>query len=55
VAQSKNCPFRVNITTELKNITATGDNNGIWLDVFRLGSVPVLWDVVVTFFSSAAE
>ena len=33
-------------TTDLKHITTTPDNNGIWRGMFWLRSVPVLWDVV---------
>ena len=51
VAQSKNCPFGVNTTTELKNIT-TSDNTAIWQGVFQVTSVLVLSDVLVTLFSS---
>ena len=29
VAQSKNCPFGVDTTIELKNITTKADSNGI--------------------------
>jgi hypothetical protein len=32
VAHSKNCPFGVDTTTKLKNITS--ENNGIWWDMF---------------------
>jgi hypothetical protein len=53
VAQSKNCPFGVNTTIELKNVTpATYDNNGSWRGVSRLTSVLVLSDVVVKFLGS---
>ena len=45
VAKSKNCPFGVDTTIELKNIT-TSDNNGIWRDVATLS------DVVVVLLSS---
>jgi hypothetical protein len=37
VTQLKNCPFAVNTTTELKNITATSNNTG---------GVAVCWDTV---------
>jgi hypothetical protein len=52
VAQSKNCPFGVNTTTELKNIETTSHKNGIWQDMLQLASVPVLSDVAVTFLGS---
>jgi len=52
VAQSKNCPFVVNTTIELKNTETTPHKNGIWRGMFRLRSVPVLLDLVVTSFSS---
>ena len=38
--------------TELKNITTTPDNKGVYQGIFQLRSVPVLSDVVVTFLSS---
>jgi hypothetical protein len=47
VAQSKNCPFGVNTTIELKNITITPDNTGIQRGMLQLTSVPV-----VIFYSS---
>ena len=34
LAQSKNCPFGVNITIELKNIIVTTDNNDNMLGMF---------------------
>jgi len=34
LAQSKNCPFGVNSTNELKGITSTTDSNGIWQVMF---------------------
>jgi hypothetical protein len=51
VAESKNCPFEVNTTIELKNIT-TSDSKVIYQGTFQLRSVPVLSDVVVTFLNS---
>jgi hypothetical protein len=52
VAQSKYCPFGVNITFELENKETVSHNNDIWFGMFELTSVPVLSDVFVTFFSS---
>jgi hypothetical protein len=52
VAQSKNCPFGVNTTIELKHIETTSHKNGIWRGMFRLRGVSVLSDVVVTSLSS---
>ena len=40
VAQSKNCPFGIYTTIELKHIT-TFDNIGIWRGIFWLKCVPV--------------
>jgi len=34
VAQSKSCPFAVNITVELKNVTTASDNNDIQQGMF---------------------
>jgi len=48
VAQPKNCPFGFNNKTELKNITTTLNNNGIYQVMFQLTNVPVMSDVVVT-------
>jgi hypothetical protein len=50
VVQSKNYPFVVNITIELKNTETTPHKNVIWRGMFRLKSVPVLLDLVVTSF-----
>lgn len=47
VAQSKNCPFVVNTTIELKNTETTPHKNGIWRGMFRLRRVPVLLDLAV--------
>ena len=52
VAHSKNCPFGVNTTIELIDVTTASDKNGIQRGVFQLTSVPVLSDAAVTFFSS---
>jgi hypothetical protein len=52
VAQSKNCPFVVNTTVELKNTETTPHQIGIWRGMFRLRRVPVLLDLVVTSLSS---
>jgi len=52
VAQSKSCPFTVNITIELKNVTTASDNSDTQRGMFRLRSVMVLSDVVVIFWSS---
>jgi len=52
VAKSKNCPFVVNTTIELKNITNKSNSNGIQQGIFQLTSVPVLLDVVVIFLRS---
>ena len=49
--QSKNCPFGINTSIELKNIT-TSDNNAILRGVFQVTSVLVLSDALVIFFSS---
>jgi hypothetical protein len=54
VAQSQNCPFGVNTKNQLKNITKTSDNTGIWRGVFQLTRVPVLSDVVLIYLSSPA-
>jgi hypothetical protein len=52
MAQSKNCPFGVNIKIELKNIETIPHKNGIWQGTFQQRSLPVLSEVSVTFFSS---
>ena len=52
VAKSQNCPFGVNTKIQLKNITETSDNTGIWRGVFQLPRVPVLSDVVFILLSS---
>jgi hypothetical protein len=52
VAQSKNCPFRVSTTIELKNIATTSYNSGIWRDMFQPTGMPVLSGVVFLFLSS---
>jgi len=44
----KIAPFGFNNKTELKNITATLNNNGIYQVMFQLTNVPVMSDVVVT-------
>jgi len=49
MAKSKNCPFGVNATIELKSLTTTSDNNDIQRGMFQLTSVPVLSDVVNIF------
>ena len=51
VAPTKICPFGVNTTIELKNIT-TSDNNSIQWGMFQLRSVLVLSDAAVIFCSS---
>jgi hypothetical protein len=52
MAPLKKLPFGVNTTIELKNIETASHINGVWQGMFQLTSVPVLWDVIVTFFSS---
>jgi len=52
VAQLKNCPFAVNTTVELTNITATSNNIAIQWAIYLLTCVQVLSDIV--FFSSIA-
>ena len=47
-AQSRNIPFGVNTTTELKIITPTSDNNGILRSMLQM----TLSVVIVIFFSS---
>jgi hypothetical protein len=49
---SKNFPFGVNTTIDLKEMTTGSDNNGIQRGVLQLTSVPVFSDVVVKFLSS---
>jgi hypothetical protein len=50
VAQSKNCPFGNNITIGQKNMTTTSNNHVFYRGIIELTSLPVLSDVVVTFF-----
>jgi len=52
VAQSKNCPFGFNNTTELKNITTPSDENYTWWGMLQLKSMPVLLGVVTIFWNS---
>jgi len=49
VAQTKNCPFGVKPTFEIKNVTTTADHNGILRCMFPLTSVPLLEDVGFVF------
>ena len=42
VAQSKNCPFGVNTTTKLKNVTTTSNNYGIWRAMFWLNCAGIV-------------
>ena len=45
-------PFGVNTAIELKEMTATSDNDGIQRGVLQLTSAPVFSDVLVKFLSS---
>ena len=51
VAQHKNCTVGVNTTVELKNITTTSDNKGIYWGMIQPTSVLVLLDVVIVLSS----
>ena len=51
--QSKNCPFAVNTTIPLKNITP--DSNAVYRGAFQLTSVPVLSAVAVTVLCLLAD
>jgi len=48
-AQPQNCPFAVNTTIQLKNVTATSHNNDIQRGPLCLRSVPVLSEVAIYF------
>ena len=54
VAQPKNCPFGVNTTIQLKDVTTTSHNKANRGCVFLPRSVPVFADVV-THLSSIVE
>ena len=52
VAQLKTCPFEANSVIELKDITATSNNNGIQCAIYPLTIVQVLWETGAIFLSS---
>jgi hypothetical protein len=49
VAQFNNCPFVVNTTIELQNVTAASDNTGTLVSRKISGETPLLSGAVVLF------